>query len=808
MGETALDFPDLSEDEFLKALALAREQNQLKIWWEQCYGSPTNPHPDWQKRFYDAGAYAQQRLLMAANGCITPWTVVETVPRSRRIVDILGQAAPCVRSWDGESECVAPISRVFLKSIEPAFRVLTDTGFFDCTAEHRLLTDDGWMNLGQLIRLSSGLRWTQTTADFLASCGTESRRGGRSLLLVSGSDLSPLPLQADAQELALFLFEQRDAAERISRHSYACHALARTATDDSAARIAVLCGLFADPAPYIDALRMTSTHQGLAQFANASGQPQSGAQGGSRQFSSPGADWSESFVAAYNPELLDTTVRDCQRFAEFRSCSPPSAESLYRNGRISILYPLQHPELVGGSRIKAIVPLGYQPILDLTVETGCYYSGGVIHSNTGKSQTICAELAAHVTGDYPDWWQGHRFSRGGWEAWVGSIDANMQKIGPQRALLGRDLDTMLGTGLIPRHAIVNVERRQAGVKDVADTVVIKHASGENIVIVFKTYEQGWRKWQSGDPKVILWDEEPDDSVVDQKDILSETLTRLVRNSGIWIVGYTPLLGQTNLTEHFMLSNDPGVFYTGATWDDAPHMSKEDRDRIEKQYKTDAERDARARGVPMLGEGRIFTTPEQSILIEPIQIPDHWARIIGIDFGGVENHPHAIACLAIDRDTGIHYLYDVWKEQGKTRDHAHAINARGDWIPVAWPHDGMQHDRGSGQRLHKNYRDEYKVNMLAKSARYKTDEGGAQPQWPIIETLRDLLDAGKFKVFRTCQPWLQEYRSYHMKDGKIVAKRDDALKASFYALMMRRFARSRYEGNRMPKDRQPAPFRVQ
>jgi phage terminase large subunit-like protein len=440
-------------------------------------------------------------------------------------------------------------------------------------------------------------------------------------------------------------------------------------------------------------------------------------------------------------------------------------------------------------------------------DAGAYASQRMLMAanGVGKSQTVCAELAAHATGIYPEWWTGHKFTHGGWEAWIGSIDNNMQKIGPQRALMGRNLDDLLGTGLIPRANIIDFDRRQAGVKDVVDTVTVRHASGDNVMLTWKTFEQGWRKWQSGDPKVIVWDEEPDDSVVDQKDILSETLTRLVRNSGIWLVGYTPLLGQTNLTEHFMESDDPGVYVGGATWDDAPHMNPEDRARIEAQYKTDAERDARARGVPMLGEGAIFSTKETSFLIDPIAIPGHWARIKGIDFGGVQNHPHALACLAWDRDTDIKYLYSEWRDNGKTRDHAHAVNATDPWIPVAWPHDGMVHDRGSATRLYRNYRDEYHVNMLSKSARYKNDEGGAQPQWPVIETFRDELDAGKFKVFRTCQKFVREYRSYHMKDGKIVAKRDDLLKAVFYARMMLRYARSESQGARLHHSHHPAPF---
>ncbi len=424
-------------------------------------------------------------------------------------------------------------------------------------------------------------------------------------------------------------------------------------------------------------------------------------------------------------------------------------------------------------------------------------------NGVGKSVSVCAELAAHVTGVYPEWWIGKRFTRGGWEAWVGSIDNDMQKRGPQRALMGRDLDQMMGTGLIPAQAIVSVEKRQAGVKEVADTVTIRHISGENVIIKWLTFEQGWRKWQSGDPKIILWDEEPDDTVSDQKDILSECLTRLVRNSGIFMVGYTPLLGDTQLTQHFMHSEDPKVFYVGATWDDAPHMDAATRKMIAAQYPSH-QVDARTKGVPMMGEGRIFMQSESSFVVSPIDIPSHWARIKGIDFGGTSGHPHATASLAHDRDQDVVYLYDVWRDNCKTRDHGYAINAKDDWIPVAWPHDGHQHDPRSGSEYHRIYRRDYRVNMLSKSARYKNDTGGAQAQWPIIERLGDRIDAGKFKVFRTCVPWLEEYRSYHTKEGKIVSRRDDALKASFYAFMMLRYATSQSRGRR---HQSPAAFRT-
>lgn len=428
----------------------------------------------------------------------------------------------------------------------------------------------------------------------------------------------------------------------------------------------------------------------------------------------------------------------------------------------------------------------------------------VAANGTGKTITVAAELAMHLTGRYPRWWKGKRFDTGGWEAWAGSIDNDMQKRGFQRALLGRDL-TQLGTGLIPADAIAaKPNTRLAGVKDVVDTVVVRHVSGRNTTLKFLTFEQGWRKWQSGDPRIIVWDEEPDETNVDQKDILSETLTRLVRNKGIFLVAYTPLLGETELTQHFMNAENESVFWVGATWEDAPHMDVHQRELIISQY-PEHQREARTMGIPMMGEGRVFKTAESQFVVDPIPIPKHWARISGLDIGLA--HPAASAWIAWDRDANIFYLYDCWKKSNALiQEHANVIKAKGEWIPVAWPHDGEKRDPKSGQRLADIYRG-HELKLLSRSARYKNDEGGSQAVWPIIEEVRTMMENGQFKVFKTCKPWIDEYRSYHVKGGELVKRKDDVLKASFYAMMMRRFSVSQAESERTAfrQFADPAPF---
>jgi hypothetical protein len=71
--------------------------------------------------------------------------------------------------------------------------------------------------------------------------------------------------------------------------------------------------------------------------------------------------------------------------------------------------------------------------------------------------------------------------------------------------------------------------------------------------------------------------------------------------------------------------------------------------------------------------------------------------------------------------------------------------------------------------------------------YDNKKGGGQPVEPILVEVQKRMADGRFKVFASCTEFFDEMRTYHRKEGRIVAKRDDVLKAVFYGVMMRRFA---------------------
>lgn len=413
-------------------------------------------------------------------------------------------------------------------------------------------------------------------------------------------------------------------------------------------------------------------------------------------------------------------------------------------------------------------------------------------NQTGKTRTAAAEVALHTTGDYPPWWPGRRFTHGNDWIVAGMTNEDIRDI-QQLALVGKIDENKEpdGTGWLPKAKIIDFGFRQCGVPNVLDTVTIQHSSGEKSVITFKSYEQKAVKFQGRIVDGAWCDEEPDDF-----GIWSELQTRILVKKGMLMFTNTPLKGMSAIIRHF-LDGGPGTFYVSVAWEDAPHISPERRDEWMARY-PEHERDTRTKGIPMMGTGLVYPIPDDMILCTSFPLPDYYRRVCGVDFG--IDHPGAAAWLAHDGDRDILYLYDCYKERGKTPAyHAQSIMARGKWIPVSWPHDGMVRDKGSGVPLAHQYR-ERGVNMLLDPASwdegFRSAHGGARAQsreagaGEILERMH----TGRFKVFDTpeTRQFLEEKRMLHRKDQQIVPVNDDIESAVRYALMGLRFAISDHD----------------
>lgn len=220
--------------------------------------------------------------------------------------------------------------------------------------------------------------------------------------------------------------------------------------------------------------------------------------------------------------------------------------------------------------------------------------------------------------------------------------------------------------------------------------------------------------------------------------------------------------------------------TRMTIEDAEHISEEKRAEIIASYPPH-EREARIKGIPALGSGRVYPVTEESIAVRPFHPPPHWAFICGLDFGW--DHPTAAICMAWDRDADILYVTACYQRKEATPlEHCASLQPWGR-LPWAWPADAYQRDKRSGGTLKDDYSN-YGLNMLPTHATFP--DGGNGVEAGIMEILTRM-QSGRFKVFEHLADWFKEFRLYHRKDGLIVKKNDDLMDATRYALMMRRFA---------------------
>ncbi len=407
----------------------------------------------------------------------------------------------------------------------------------------------------------------------------------------------------------------------------------------------------------------------------------------------------------------------------------------------------------------------------------------------GKSEAGAVEMTYHLTGEYPDDWMGVRFEKAV-TAWACGVTASDVRDISQSKLFGEPgLDEAFGTGFVPKDRIVGKPSMARGVQDAYDTVHVRHKSGGISSLRFKSYEQGVKKFQ-GKPVDIIWlDEEPD------MEIYLECKARTLATRGSMYTTFTPLNGRTPL---FLYMTDPtSKAYRQEilmTFRDVPGLTPE---MIEEKLAAFPayQREARLNGVPMQGSGRIFITPESSIMEPTIQyVPPAWYKLWSIDFGINENHKFAAVLQAWDKDADIIHVLHAFKIADQTPlQHSVQMKRVGIMVPVAWPHDGNSREKGSLEALSKLYKKQG-LKMCDEHATF--EDGGYGTEAGIIEW-DERIKAGRYKVAAHLSEWFEEYRDYHRKDGLIVKQNDDIMSASRIGIMAKRMGRPVQLGGQKP-----------
>lgn len=385
----------------------------------------------------------------------------------------------------------------------------------------------------------------------------------------------------------------------------------------------------------------------------------------------------------------------------------------------------------------------------------------------------------HLTGLYSDDWKGHKFGKAP-TCWLLGYSGEKTRDLLQKALFGDLEGQQFKGGLVPADKIVGY-KSMPGTSGAMREVRVAHTSGGTSICQFWSYSQGQHALM-GD--VVDWyhiDEEPKDQAI-YPQVLTRTINGDKGRGGRGILTFTPENGRTELVTGFMEDPAPNQFFMRKGWDDAPHMSEEVKENLLANYPAH-QRDMRTKGVPMLGHGRIYDFSEGFVTCDSFEIPKHWHLINGMDFGW--DHPQAHIQLAVDRDNGCYYVTRAYSARQTLPDVAWGAVKR--WakdIPTAWPHDGLQTEKGSGIKQKEHY-ENAGFKMLDDRATW--EDGSNSVEAGLFE-IRELMQKGQFKVFAGLRNVLDEFLQYHRDEkGKIVKAQDDLMDAIRYAYMMERHA---------------------
>jgi phage terminase large subunit-like protein len=412
----------------------------------------------------------------------------------------------------------------------------------------------------------------------------------------------------------------------------------------------------------------------------------------------------------------------------------------------------------------------------------------------GKTTAAAAQMTFDATASYPAWYQGRKFltkppieRSHAFIGWAGCTTSTTTRDGAQLKMLG-DVSqaNSLGTGMIPLDSIIGKPTMSRGISNFVDTVTVRRETGGDGVIRLKTFEMDRKAWQGEAVDAVWIDEDPGDDV-----IWGECLARLTATKGRIFWTATPVLGRTPIRKRF-ISGGPDIAEVVMGLADAEHISEDDKAIVLARYKA-SERNTRAYGADMAGEGAVFEFPEAEISHsrDPATFPTFWPWAWSVDFShaglSASAHPFAAVLGCWDRDTDtIYVVHAIRLRQALPVTHVAAIKEHPCWdAPVLWPHDGARvEDLSTGATFSATYR-RLGLNMRHEHTTFK--DGGYSFEAGIAD-MEQRFATGRLKVAKHLSEWFDEYRNYHRVNGLVMKADDDLMSATRGLCMGIRFAR--------------------
>jgi hypothetical protein len=408
----------------------------------------------------------------------------------------------------------------------------------------------------------------------------------------------------------------------------------------------------------------------------------------------------------------------------------------------------------------------------------------------GKSYAVAWLATATALGRYPADYQGWkpklRDDAYACTIIVMSQSAQVLRDAMQMHLLGDVAGGQLGTGMIPKDAIVSVQMSR-GIAGAVDFAVIRRDDGKLTQIFFRSYEQGRIAIQGIRAALIVVDE-----LFQDGELLGEIIGRFV-GRGILRVSATERFQQTDLATWFY--EDPinrPIF--SFSMDDISHVTDDEKKAFLANL-PEAERATRYYGQRFSGGGMVWTVPINDILCD-IDAGIHEVDtkyLISLDFNhfGQSDASSQFAALfwALPSRSSAAYIFDEILLRGNINDQAAALldhGARG--IPIAYPHDGQQ-GQADGSTIAKMFKTFDGLRFHNTWATFGPGSDGGYNRESGIELANHMMHAGKIKVARSCVGFRQQFVRYERGDKGIpIAKRDDLMSAFRIGAMMQRIAK--------------------
>jgi phage terminase large subunit-like protein len=439
---------------------------------------------------------------------------------------------------------------------------------------------------------------------------------------------------------------------------------------------------------------------------------------------------------------------------------------------------------------------------------------GILAANRiGKTVSTCYETAMHLTGLYPDWWNGYRFDKA-ITCMVAGEGWSQVALVLQQELLGTQdikITENIGTGAIPKDCIIVDTMRNDGANCIG--VEIKHKSGGKSYLLFANYTQEVRQLQGFKLNLAVFDEQPPD------DFFSEIVTRTATTQGKVLCSFTPLKGLNGLVSKFW-NREEGYEYIRVSWDDVPEydpwgqpfLLMSTRRQLEKDY-LPHEREARIAGKPVMGKGAVFqlnSFPTYKTGDYKFAEMRNLHRVIALDLGLV-NDKTVISLMYWEPHERTAYLHKQIVVQGTdeavpTQYINHLLRPEVFGCPIVLPADANTAGRYtmSSASIRELF-ESYELNVYERAIMNPPDPQGRQTNHKAygINQMRQMMEVGSLMINENCTHFLSEAQNYYVDEKGRFSDPDDCIDSCRYALLACLQAIAEPWDNRTPQQRMMA-----